>query len=311
MSVEGFFELGGELEGEGVQTLREIANVLQEIVVGDEGGDGSEKAGGGGHERFGDAGSDSAKAGGAGSAKAGEGVNDAPNRTEETDKGSDASGGGEPGHAFLDATDFVGGGKLHADGDGLQGFEFRRGGIAGAGELGLEFAITGGVDVGERRAGGDNALRIGNALGGTKDFEELVALALDASEETHFLEDQGPGNQGEEQQDAQHGARDPSGLRKNVEDVANDDDRKQKDNVDPSEAEKFCYKFTVAHAWGGVKRNEMRCVGEELAALARERKGDQQSVRKKCRVTSKKELTQRAQREERRGRGEIRARRSG
>ena len=269
MSVEGFFELGGELEGEGVQTLGEIANVLEEVVVGDEGGNGGEKTGGGGDERFGDARSDSAETGGAGSAEAGEGVNNAPDGAEETDKGRDGGGGGKPGHAFLDAVHFVGGGELHADGDRFQGFEFGRRGIAGAGELGLEFAVTGGVDIGERRACGNDALGIGYALGGTKDFEELVALALDASEETHFLKDQGPGNQGEEQQDAQNGARDPSGLRKNVEDVADDDERKQKDNVDPSETEKFCYKFTVAHAWGGVKRNEMGSVGEELAAVAR------------------------------------------
>jgi hypothetical protein len=240
MLVEGFFDLGGELEGEGVETLGEIANVLQKIVVGDEGGDGGEKASGRGDESFRDAGSDGAEAGGTCSAEAGEGVNDAPDGAEEADEGSDAGGGGEPGHAFLNATDFVGGSELHADGDGLQGFEFGRRRIAGAGELGLEFAIAGGVDVGERRAGGDDALRIGNALGGAEDFEELVALAPDASEEPRFLEDERPGDQGEEKQDAQDGARDPAGLRKNVEDVADDDDRKQKNNVGPSEKVKFC-----------------------------------------------------------------------
>jgi hypothetical protein len=73
---------------------------------------------------------------------------------------------------------------LHADGDRLKRFEFGGRGIAGAGELGLKFAIAGSVDVGEGRAGRDESLRIGDALGGAKDFEELVALATDASEET-------------------------------------------------------------------------------------------------------------------------------
>jgi len=86
--------LGGEFEGEGVEALGEFADVLEEIVVGDEGGNGGEKAGGGGDEGFGDAGCDGAEAGGAGSAKAGEGVDDAPDRAKEADEGSDTGGGG-------------------------------------------------------------------------------------------------------------------------------------------------------------------------------------------------------------------------
>src|SRR5208337_553344 len=122
MSGEGFFDLGGEFEGEGVQTLREIANVLQEMVVSDEGGDGGEKAGGGGDKGFGDAGSDGAEAGSAGGAETGEGVNDAPNGAEEADEGSDTGGGGEPGHSFFDAANFFGRGELHGDGDGPEAF---------------------------------------------------------------------------------------------------------------------------------------------------------------------------------------------
>ena len=107
--AESFFDLGGEFVGEGVEALRQIANVLEEIVVGDEGRDGGEESGGGGDEGFGDARSDGAKAGGTGSAEAGEGVNDAPNGAEEADEGSDAGGGGKPGHTFFDAANLVGG----------------------------------------------------------------------------------------------------------------------------------------------------------------------------------------------------------
>ena len=192
-------DLGGEFEGEGVEALGEISDVLEEIVVGDEGGDGGEEAGGGGDESFGDAGRDGAEAGGAGSAEAREGVDDAPDGTEQADERSDAGGSGQPGHTFFGAANFFGGGKLHADGDGLHGLEFDGRGIAGAGDLGLEFAIAGGVDIGEGRAGGDESLRIGDALGGAEDFEELIALAADAAEHAGLLENERPGNQGGEE----------------------------------------------------------------------------------------------------------------
>jgi len=45
------------------KTLRQIANVLEEIVIGNEGGDGGEESGGGGDEGFGDTGSDGTEAG--------------------------------------------------------------------------------------------------------------------------------------------------------------------------------------------------------------------------------------------------------
>jgi len=76
----------------------------------------------------------------------------------------------------------------------LHGFEFGGRGIAGAGDLGLEFAIAGGVDVGEGRAGGDESLRVGDAFCGAEDFQELIALAANAAEEAALLEDECPGD---------------------------------------------------------------------------------------------------------------------
>jgi len=65
--------------------------------------------------------------------------------------------------------------------------------------LGLEFAIAGGVNVGERGAGGDEPLRICDAFGGAEDFQELIALVADTGEETSLLENERPGDQrGEE-----------------------------------------------------------------------------------------------------------------
>jgi len=164
------------------------------MVVSDQRGDGGEEAGGSGDESFGDARGDGAKAGGTGAAEAGEGVNDAPDRAEQTDEGGDAGGGSEPGHAFLDAADFFGGGELHADSDGLKGLDSGMRIVAFASDLTLELAITGGVDVGERRAGRNDALRVGDALGGAKDPKKLVRLAADTAEDAEFLEDQRPGN---------------------------------------------------------------------------------------------------------------------
>ena len=184
MSGKRFFDLGGKLEGEGVKTLGQVANVLEKVIVGNERGDGGEETGRGGDKRFGDARSNGAETGGAGGAEAREGVDNAPNGAEESNERSHGGGGSEPGHALFDAADFVGRSELHADGDRLKRFEFGGRGIAGTSELGLEFAIAGSVDVGEGRAGGDESLRIGDALSGAKDFEELVALAADASEKT-------------------------------------------------------------------------------------------------------------------------------
>jgi hypothetical protein len=90
----------------------------------------------------------------------------------------------------------------------LHGFEFGGRGIAGAGDLGLEFAIAGGVDVGEGRAGGDKSLRIGDALGGAEDFQKLIALAANAAEEAGLLQNQRPGDERSEEKNGKDAASD-------------------------------------------------------------------------------------------------------
>ena len=115
------------------QAQREVANILQKLIVEDNGWDGDEKARGGGDERFGDAGSDSAKAGGAGVSQAGKSVDDTPNRAEQADERGYGAGGGQPGHALFDAANFFRGSELHTDGDSLEAFQFSCGlRIAGA-----------------------------------------------------------------------------------------------------------------------------------------------------------------------------------
>ena len=95
----------------------------------------------------------------------------------------------------------------------------------------MEFAIAGGVDVGEGRAGGDESLRIGNALGGAENFEELIALAADAAEEAGLLEDERPGDERSEEKNGKDAASDQASLRENIKDVADEDGVQEKKNV--------------------------------------------------------------------------------
>jgi len=88
---------------------------------------------------------------------------------------------------------------LHGDGDGPEAFQLLRRGIAGPGDLRLKFTITGSIDVGEWRARGDETLRVGDAFGGAEESEELVALVADAAEDAEFLENERPGDEGEEE----------------------------------------------------------------------------------------------------------------
>jgi len=144
----------------------------------------------------------------------------------------------------------------------LHGFEFGGRRIAGAGDLGLELAIAGGVDVGERRAGGDESLRIGDAFCGAEDFQELIALTANAAEEAGLLEYQRPGDERGEEKNDEDSASDPAGLRDNIKDVADENGVQEKMNVCLLEREIFPGNFNVAQGWGMVKRNRMRmCCG--------------------------------------------------
>jgi hypothetical protein len=145
----------------------------------------------------------------------------------------------------------------------LHGFKFGGRGIAGAGDLGLEFAIAGGVNVGERRAGGDESLGIGDAFCGAEDFQELIALAANTAEEARLLEDERPGDERREEKNAEDSASNPAGLLENIEDAADENGVQEKKNVCLLKKEKFLQgKFNVAQGWSMVKRNRMRmCCG--------------------------------------------------
>src|SRR6267143_2392852 len=234
--VKCFFNLCGNFQRERVQSLPEIANILQKLIIENDGRDRRGKAGGGGHQGFRDAGSNRPKAGGAGAAQAGEGVNDAPDGSEEADEGSYGASGSQPGHAFFDAADFVGGSQLHADRHSLQTFQLGGMRISGAApDLALQLAIACRVDRGKRRARGSQRLRIRHATSGAENAEKLVALPANTAEEPELLENHRPGNDGKHQEKRQNSARDPAGLFENLKEIGGKNRCEQKNDVPLSE----------------------------------------------------------------------------
>ena len=88
--------------------------------------------------------------------------------------------------------------------------------------LGLEFTIASGVDVGEGRTSGDDALRIGDALGGTEDSQELIGLAPDATEDPKLLKNERPRNEREKKKKQENSAGHQACLLEDVKNVADD-----------------------------------------------------------------------------------------
>jgi hypothetical protein len=95
----------------------------------------------------------------------------------------------------------------------------------------LQFAVASGVNIGEGGAGGDEPLWVCNALGGAEDFQELIALPIDAPEQAGLLENKRPGDERGEEKNAEYAACDPAGLRNDIKNVANENGVQEKKNV--------------------------------------------------------------------------------
>ena len=102
-----------ELEAEVVHARAELADVLREHVVGDDGGNRGKEAGGRGDQSFGDTGRDGAQGGGASRAEAVERVDDAPHRSEQADERRHGACSRQPGQAALQMRQFFGRGNLN------------------------------------------------------------------------------------------------------------------------------------------------------------------------------------------------------
>ena len=100
-------------------------------------------------------------------------------------------------------------------------------------------------------------MRIGYALGGAKDAEELVALTANAAEEAELLKDHGPGNDGKYSEQEQNAAGNPARLSKNVTEISDKDGGEQKNGATPQLEINFPDFRNVAHAHRVVK--QMRC----------------------------------------------------
>jgi len=255
---KSFFDLGSNFKRKSIKALRKIPDVLQKVVVKDDRRDRDEEACGCGNKGFSDAWGDSAQAGGAGVSEAGKGVDDPPDRAEETNEWGHGAGSGQPGHSFFYAADFFRGSELHTDGDGLEAFQFSSGLRIASADLAQKLAIARGVDRSERRTGGSKRLRIGHAFGGAKDPKELVALAANAAKEAELLKDHGPGDDGKYSEQEQNAAGDPARLSKNVTEISDKDRGEQKNGATPQLEINFPYFRNVAHAHRVVK--QMRCV---------------------------------------------------
>jgi len=90
-------------------------------------------------------------------------------------------------------------------------------------------------------------LGIGNALGGTKYLEELIAFAPDTAKKAEFLEDHGPGNERKQEKKEQDDASDPASLCKNFKDVADEYGAEKKNWENPSVRQKFSHIRNVAY----------------------------------------------------------------
>src|SRR6267142_2103319 len=236
--VKCFFNLCGNFQRERVQSLPEIANILQKLIVENDGRDRRREAGG-----------NRTKAGGTGTAQAGEGVNNAPDRSKETDEGSYGASGSQPGHAFFDAAHFFGSCQLHANRYSLQTLELGRMRIAGAAaDLTLQLAIACRIDGRERGTCGRQRLRVRNAARGAEDAEKLVALPANTAEDSQLLENHGPGNDGKHKEKRQNSARDPAGLFENLEEIGDKYRCEQKNDLPLSENKISLGLRNVAHA---------------------------------------------------------------
>src|SRR5258708_6529850 len=106
----------------------------------------------------------------------------------------------------------------------------------GGANLALQFAIARRIDRRKRGAGRCQGLRIRHASGGTKNAQELVALAADASEHAKLLENHGPGNDREQKQKQKNAAGDPASLREDISDIGYKNRGEQKNDALLSES---------------------------------------------------------------------------
>src|SRR5271157_4670802 len=188
-----------EFEAEIVHAGAKLPDVLRKHVVRDDRRDGGKKSGRRSDQGFGDARCDGTQGCSSGGAKAVEGVDNAPNRSEEADEWSDRAGSGQPGQSAFESRQFFRCGNLDRALQGGYANRMRR--------LLAELAIRT-FKYGDQRAGLELFRHGGDILqplGLAKHADETVALGTRAPEHPPLREDDGPGDNAEYQQDNENG----------------------------------------------------------------------------------------------------------
>jgi hypothetical protein len=102
-----------------------------------------------------------------------------------------------------------------------------------AAELRFEFAVACLIDDYKRSAAraDTKSVGIGKSSPGSKHLKESFGLRLDLTEQPRFLKDNCPGEQREDEQDAQDYACDPARLFKQSERAGKNDQRQTRNNI--------------------------------------------------------------------------------
>jgi hypothetical protein len=77
-------------------------------------------------------------------------------------------------------------------------------------------------------------LRIGHTARSPENTQKLVALPVDAAEQTEFLQNHSPGDDGKKEKQCQYGAGNPTGLFKDAAEVSGKRCNQEKRNVGSS-----------------------------------------------------------------------------
>jgi hypothetical protein len=106
-------------------------------------------------------------------------------------------------------------------------------GAIAAAELRFEFAVACLIDNYERSAAraDTKSVRIGKSAASSKHLEESFGLRFDLTEQPRFLKDDCPGEQRQDEQDAQDNACDPARLFKQSERAGKNDQRQTRNNI--------------------------------------------------------------------------------
>ena len=207
------------LQGEIVVARGHFANRANDEVVGDDGRDGRGQASGGGDQSFGNSRSDGAQSGCAGGAQSVEGVDDSPDRPEQSDEGRNRAGNGQPRHIAFEAGDLLGRCDLHG---ALNGHEVVN--AAGGSHLALELRHRAFKDA-DQRAGTElfgNRDDILQALRFAEGADESAALRAGAADQPPLGKNHRPGEHAESNQQEENGFGDRTGLKDEINDFAAD-----------------------------------------------------------------------------------------